>query len=118
MSMTEQDMEFYQGEAVPITIPVTDSAGDPVELTGKTATWKVTAGRQDSTAVLEKTTADATNPIIFIDSAGTKDAAKITLAKADTESLPARTYFHELRLTSDNRVVMEGKLTLIRSVTK
>lgn len=117
MSKLNQDFDIWQGEDAVITVPVTDSAGDPKVLTGSTVTWKAWFSKVDTAAAISKSTAD---DIALVNSAGTDDAIQIALPKAATSGLTPGKYYHECRVVgsdSKEQVVFEGEMTLHRSKT-
>jgi len=110
MTKLDQDFTMWQGETISLRVPVTDSAGDPVTLTGATVTWKATAGA----AVLTKS-----GSVISIDAAD--DGVQIDLDPADTTALTPKKYAHECRVVDaggDHNVIFVGDLVLRLSSTK
>lgn len=105
MTKLDQDFTMWQGEEISLRVPVTDSDGLPVTLTGATIAWKATAG---------STTLSKSGSVISIDD--TDDGVKIDLDPADTKSMTAKKYRHECRV--NNNVIFEGDMVLRFSSTK
>lgn len=110
MTSTGQDLTRYIGDKTTFSLTITDSAGDPLNMTGYSAAWVAYDG--NGTAVITKTTGDG---ISIGDGDGTNDKLTITLNPADTADLSAGIYGHQAEVTdgSSNPVtVAEGALTL------
>lgn len=106
MTKKNQNFELWQGETMVITVPITDSDGNPKSLSGATVVWKATSGSYS----LEKA-----GSIVSVNS------VQITLTPADTIDLPVRAYRHECRVIdvdSNQNVVFEGDMVLHESSTK
>lgn len=101
-----QDVIVYQGEDVTLTYNLRDTAGDPLDLTGWTASWRVwTPGNEN---ILTKTVTLAGDP--------TTGVCTVALAAADLAMAPA-VYRYELRRTNSGSVttVVVGKFTVTDS---
>lgn len=119
MTKLAQDITMWQGEDTVITVPVTDSAGDPVALTGATAVrWSLFQRLDSTAAALAKTLGSG---ITLVNVSGTNDGVRITLTTGDTDDLAAGTYeHHECRVvdaSNQEQVIFIGKLYLKRSRT-
>ena len=120
MTKLDQDFQMYQGAAKILTVPIVDSDGQPLDMTGGAVyygvfTSKSAAGK--SAAVIEKTS--GAGEITLVNSAATNDALRIVIDEVDTNGLLPGRYYHEARLTlnGDDGVVFEGRLRLKRSIT-
>lgn len=86
-SQYEQHFSMVSGDDKTLSITVTDSAGDAVDLTGASASWAL--GKQGQAALVIKTgtiSAPATGVVT------------IALEPADTAAL-AGNYYHEMQVT-------------------
>ena len=86
------DFSMSSGDTKNISITITDSAGDAVDLTGATSIWAIYSG---GTALLTKTSAAGA---ITYGGAST-NVATVAVAAADTESIAGGVYRHELEIT-------------------
>lgn len=120
MTKLAQDITMWQGEDLVITVPVTDSAGTAVSLTGATAVrWSLFVGRAPGTAAasLAKTLGSG---IALVDVDDTDDGIQITIDTDNTHNLSPTTYYHECRVVDsagDEQVVFIGNLYLKKSRT-
>lgn len=122
MTKTAQDFTMWQGEDLVITVPVTNSAGTAVSLTGATAVrWLLFSGRnaftQADTASVTKTLGSGIGLVNVND---TNDGVQITIDTADTDDLDPTIYYHECRVvdsSSDEQVVFIGNMYLKKSRT-
>lgn len=94
---------WYKHEAKTLRITVTDSAGDPVVLTGVGLLWRVLRDGGSATVYLEKT--DAVG--ISVIGAGNNVAA-ITIDANDYDDLEAGVHRHELWDTDNNLLLSYG----------
>lgn len=99
----KRDVEVAQGEDVTLTYTLLDTAGDPLDLTGWTAQYKVWTPGNDN--VLTKT--------VTISGTPTTGVCTVALAAADLGMAPG-VYLYELRRTNSGSVtsVVEGKFTV------
>lgn len=109
MTKLGQDFTLWQGEDATVTFTVTDAAGDAVNLTGATLSWKAT---HDNTVITLTPTLTNVN--------GTNDGVVLTFLPATTKDEPARIYRHEGRAVSGGKenVIFTGKFYLKPSTTK
>lgn len=96
MATENQDFDLYQGSDVVVPFQILQSDGvTPQDITGATFTWALAYSADHATAEVTKTSAAG----IAITNAANGEL-EVTLAQADTASLPApRSYFHELVMT-------------------
>lgn len=110
MARNDQHYTMYQGEVTPFTVPVVNSAGAPVTLTGAAITWTLRE-RADSAALVTKST--GAGSLTLTTTAATDDTLSWTLAGADTASLAPGSYYHEAAITgSQAAVLLTGVLTI------
>ena len=119
MTKQAQNITMWQGEDTVITVPVTDSAGAAVSLTGALAVrWSVFQKLASTGAALAKT---LDSGIALVDVNDTDDGVQITIGTDDTDDLAAGTYeHHECRVVDaagQEQVIFIGKLYLKRSRT-
>jgi len=119
MTKLAQNITMWQGEDTVITVSVTDSAGDPVSLTGATAVrWSVYQKLESSSAALALTLGSG---VALVSVNDTNDGVQITVDTDDTDDLAAGTYeHHECRVvdaSNQEQVIFIGKLYLNRSRT-
>lgn len=113
---------MWQGEDLAVTVPITNSAGTAVSLTGATTVrWSLFAGRNvevsAATATLAKTLGSG---ISLVSVNGTNDGVRIAIDTDDTDDLDPGTYYHECRVvdaSNDEQVVFIGNLYLKKSRT-
>lgn len=101
-----QDVFVTQGEDVTLTYTLLDTDGDPLDLTGWTASWRVwTPGNEN---VLTKT--------VTISGTPTSGVCTVALAAADLVMAP-NVYRYELRRTNSGSVtsVVVGRFTVTDS---
>lgn len=114
MTAIDQDFVLWQGEDKTITVDLEDGDGVAYgSTTGLTFSWRVSESKDISTALISKTSGSGI----------TNGTSQITIdvASADTETLPANTYYHECRVvdgSSKEDVVFVGKLIIKASTTK
>jgi len=104
MASTNQHVAIHQGGSYELEVPVTDSAGEPVNLTGKFAYYKISARPStQSLASLSVDTQDAADGTI-----------RITVPTSMTKVLMPFEYYHEVYIVegSERHVVMTGRLIL------
>lgn len=120
MTKLAQNVTMWQGEDWVITVPITDSAGAAVSLTGAAAVrWSMFPGRASGTAAaaLNKTLGSG---ITLVDVDDVADGLQITIDTDDTDGLAPTTYYHECRVVDsagDEQVVFIGNLYLRESRT-
>lgn len=110
--MTDRtNLSAFQGETQTLAVTVTKEDGNPLDLTGLSAEWRLVAMR-DEAAIVTKTDADG---ITITDAAA--GTLEVTLSAADTQQDPG-TYRHELRLTGVDYVatVLSGIVTIRDSI--
>lgn len=122
MTKTDQDLTMWQGEDWVITVPITNSAGTAVNLTGATAVrWLVFAGKGAQTsATVAALTKTLGSGVALVNVNGTNDGVRITIDTDDTDDITPGVYYHECRVVdsaSDEQVVFIGNLYLKRSRT-
>jgi hypothetical protein len=93
MTEQSQDFEMWAGEYKEITILVKKPDGTPEDLTGATVEWLVKKRPQSNLPALVSKSSGHGAEVLVPPTAG---LVKITLDEADTTSLPASTYYHEL----------------------
>lgn len=108
----DADDDFYTGEDKTITVTIYQSDGaTPQNITGWSLSyvWKRAKTDADSAAVLTKTTANGIALTTPVDGVCT-----VTISDTDTDSLTARTYWHELKRTDagSETVITTGTVEL------
>lgn len=111
-----KDDDFYTGEDKTLTITVYQSDGTTAQnITGWSLSyrWKRSLSDADSEAVLTKTTSSG----ITLTTPGS-GICTVTIADTDTDSLEARTYYHELKRTDagSETVLTTGSVLLQRAI--
>lgn len=121
MVVKDQSVELYQGNRRILTFQVVEEAGPGyLDLSGLTVKFAV-ARTNDEGVPLKK------NPVIDLKSTSgiqvaitdaPNGAVRVTLECADTEALPAGTYYWELEVfdSTCSVVVATGSLTLLTNV--
>lgn len=111
---------MWQGEDLVITVPITNSAGTAVSLTGASAVrWLMFPGASPGTAAASLTKTLGSG-IALVNEDGTDDGIQITINTGDTDDLTPTVYYHECRVVdsaSDEQVVFIGNLYLKKSRT-
>lgn len=111
-----KDDDFYTGEDKTLTVTVYEADGTtPQNITGWSLSyrWKRSLSDPDSDAVLTKTTSSGitlTTPASGV--------CTVTIADTDTDSLEARTYYHELKRTDagSETVLTTGSVLLQQAI--
>lgn len=97
------DLTIYEGEDKVWTVTITDSAGDPIDITGWTFLFVVKRkiGDADSDAIIDKEITSHSDP--------TNGVTEITLVEADTEDLNGVFLYDYQRLDSstNRRVILK-----------
>ena len=97
-----------------LEITVVDSAEQPQTMTGWALEWVLRAQSFDGSGTVQTTKTTAGGQIATASSGGTNNRADITVARADTLSLPPGVYEHTLWRTDGgaNTVIAWGPCTL------
>lgn len=114
MTSENQNFEMYEGEDKTLTITVVDVAGAAVNLTDATIKWQVKRNVDDTSPLIEKTTAGG---ITITDAEG--GVFTIALADTDTANLGGEGYHHEAEVTdvSGNiSTVTRGVMTIKKAL--
>jgi len=96
--MGDNRISMFRGDDNPITLTITDSAGDAVDITGYTffMTVKKTYEDSDTDAIISKTVKNHTDP--------TGGITTITLTNSDT-SKAAGVYKYDIQMKTDANLV-------------
>lgn len=110
--MTIHNLEFPRGDTYPFRVPITDDADppQPIDLTSAALAYALMRA-PGSTPFVNKSIGSG----ITVVGPPTDGIVDIVIDPADTEALPAGTYYHEAELTEvSGRVttVLEGKVVV------
>ena len=99
MSVRTDIQQFHAGETWVIDVSCRDAAGAPINLTGAQIAWRLKRGGQ--------TAFDATvgSGITVVSAAAGTISIRVTPSMQDAANLVARTYRHELRITTADGTV-------------
>lgn len=109
------DIKAAQGKTWTMVITVRDGLGNLKDLTGYAARWQVRATAGASKPVLSLSSEEAG---ITLSSAG---LMTITATAAQTRTIPASNYVHEIELTEPGGAIppfLAGKLTVTAEVVR
>ncbi len=106
-----QNFGMTAGDYKEITVPVTDSAGANLVITGASIEWVVKKNENDATPLLTCTT---TGGKITILTTPNDYKFKITLLTADTTNIEQGVYYHEAKvmLGGNTETVMRGRIRI------
>ncbi len=110
---------WFIGEDKTMQFAVSDSNGDPQNMTGWALEWVIRrAPESSSTLITTKTT--GAGDITLSNGLGTNDYALVTIADADTVGLAPATYHYTLRRTDDGseQVLAYGEAVLQQADTR
>ncbi len=118
MTATAQDFVLTAGDSKLLQFTVMDAEGVPFDLTGARVDWWVSRGTPDrfsKTPALQKSTSNSSVEIV----SPLDGRFDILLVPADTHTLPAGTYYHEVQVRdslSNIATVATGTITLRRQL--
>ena len=110
------DKRWHIHERKLIDIRVTDSEGNPIDLTPTSLIWRVTRWPGREPLFLTRSTTEATiTPVAHDDDeVGTKSIARCAVEASDYMDFPGSgVWHHELRDSSDDLVLSTGKAVLL-----
>lgn len=110
MSMDQQDVTVYLGDDSILTVAVTNESGQALDVTGASFAWLI-AQYAGMPALVSKSTASGGISV----TAPTTGQVQITVTHADTSSLGAGVFWHQLVMTDssgDVSTVMTGTFTV------
>jgi len=105
-----------QGDTFNLALVYSDSAGDPINLTGFTAKCQLRANASSDTAVLTATTSDGTLVIT-----GAQGRIAFAISATAMGAIAAGTYVYDLEIESSGGVVttiLTGTFTITPEVTR
>jgi hypothetical protein len=110
MTVGMQDFTLYVGQTKVVTIPVVDSLGAPLNMTGYTKEWGLWQSAYDlqADAILSK----ADGAISLVNVNGTLDGLRFTISAAEALTLRGLEgrYYHEARVKDGSN--NEGPVTI------
>lgn len=108
MALKGQDFEVAAGDAVALLFPITDTAGDPVDVSGDTLRWALAKDATDAEPLILKTSADGITVAGY-----DNNEVTIVLDAEDTRGLRGK-YHHELEVdqAAGPSTLAEGTATI------
>lgn len=109
--------DFYRGNSELYELTITDSAGNPIDLTGCTIwfTMKVDPNDSDSDAAIQKIVTEHSDP--------THGKTKVNLTAVDTRNLaPNKSYFYDFKYKNASgdvvKTLLEGRVKVLQNITQ
>jgi hypothetical protein len=100
MTKANQNITIRQGQRYKISVPIVDSAGSPLTITGATIWYGIFEQQNDEWSeakVVKSTTLAGDDQIAIVNIDGTDDGIEIIIAEDDIQDFYGENYYHVCR---------------------